>query len=276
MPELPEVETVRRTLATALRGRRILALGALNWPRTLETPTPEQLRERLVDRAIGDVDRRAKYLLIRLDNDETLVVHLRMTGRLLVVPASTPLDTHTRLVITLDNATELRFVDARKFGRVGLLGRDQLAQLDARLGPEPLAEEFSIAQLAGLLSGRRARIKPLLLDQQVLAGLGNIYVDEALWRARIHPLRSADTLTGEEIALLHRSIVDVLSEAVERRGTTLLDYRDAWGEKGENQNFLNAYDRTGQPCVRCGSPIEKMIVGQRGTHFCPTCQERHR
>jgi formamidopyrimidine-DNA glycosylase len=272
MPELPEVETVRRTLERALAGRRIVGVARIGWPRTIATPTPEQLCAALCDRQILGVDRRAKYLLIRLDHDEALVVHLRMTGRLLVVDAQEPLDDHTHVVLALDNGQELRFRDVRKFGRISLLDSAALTALDEGLGVEPLEDGFSDAVLAQRLERRRGKLKPLLLDQRVIAGLGNIYVDEALWRSGLHPLRSAESLTPEEVARLYEAIRTVLASAVERRGTTLSDYRDALGAMGDNQHYLAVYGRAGQPCPRCGAAIERTVVGQRGTHLCPHCQ----
>lgn len=275
MPELPEVETVRRTLAQELAGRQIVGVQAINWPRTIAHPSPDELCVALCDRAIERVDRRAKYVLIRLDNDETLAVHLRMTGRLLVVAAAEPIDKHTHVILSLDDGRELRFHDTRKFGRWWLLNADGMAELDAKLGSEPLDPTFTAAVLRDHVQGRRTRLKPLLLDQRVVAGVGNIYADEALWLAHLHPLRTADSLSEAEIEMLHVGIVTALQGGVERRGTTLSTYRDARGERGDNQHHLNVYGRTGEPCPRCGTAIERVIVGQRSTHLCPTCQLLH-
>lgn len=272
MPELPEVETVRRSLARELAGRRIVKVHSIGWPRTIAAPSPDELCAALCDRAIQQVERRAKYVLIRLDNDETLAVHLRMTGQLLVVSADTPTDKHTHVVLALDDGRELRFHDQRKFGRWWLLNSPGMAQLEARLGTEPLDAAFTLAAFATKIHRRKTRLKPLLLDQSLVAGIGNIYADEALWLAQLHPLRAAHTLNDAEIATLHAGIVAALDQGVTRRGTTLVNYRDANGEGGENQDYLNAYGRTGQPCKRCGTPIERIIVGQRATHLCPHCQ----
>lgn len=272
MPELPEVETVRRSLARELAGRRIVKVHSIGWPRTIAAPSPDELCAALCDRAIQQVERRAKYVLIRLDNDETLAVHLRMTGQLLVVSADTPTDKHTHVVLALDDGRELRFHDQRKFGRWWLLNSPGMAQLEARLGAEPLDAAFTLAAFATKIHRRKTRLKPLLLDQSLVAGIGNIYADEALWLAQLHPLRAAHTLNDAEIATLHAGIVAALDQGVTRRGTTLVNYRDANGEGGENQDYLNAYGRTGQPCKRCGTPIERIIVGQRATHLCPHCQ----
>jgi formamidopyrimidine-DNA glycosylase len=273
MPELPEVETVRRTLQHALRDRRITEVSRIAWERTVAAPTPERFRQALHERAIIDVDRRAKYIIIRLDQDEALVVHLRMTGRLMIAAADVEPDQHTHVVFQLDNGQQLMFRDTRKFGRISLLDAEGVAALDGRLGPEPLAETLTVAAFATLLHHRKGRLKPLLLDQRLLAGLGNIYVDEALWIARLHPLQPAHQLDEAQIEALYAAIKQVLTSAIENRGTTFADYRDGWGFEGSNQSFLNVYDRKDQPCPRCGTPIERIVVGQRGTHVCPHCQQ---
>jgi formamidopyrimidine-DNA glycosylase len=275
MPELPEVETVRRSLARELAGRRIVNVREIGWPSIVAAPTPDELCLALCDRAVERVDRRAKYVLIRLDNDETLAVHLRMTGQLLVVPGDAPSDKHTHIILSLDDGRELRFHDTRKFGRWWLLNADGLAELESRLGDEPLGDGFTLAAFQARLAGRRTKLKPLLLDQSVVAGIGNIYADEALWMSRLHPLRTADSLDEDEVAALHASIIAALDQGIQRRGTTLVNYRDASGASGENQDYLNAYGRTGAPCPRCGTPIERIIVAQRSTHLCPTCQRQN-
>jgi len=272
MPELPEVETVRRSLREALRGRRIVEVERIGWPRTIAAPPPETFRSLLRDRAVLDVDRRGKYVLLRLDHDETLVVHLRMTGRLTVAPADDEPDAHTHVVLRLDDGRRLVFRDTRKFGRIWLLDGEGLAALQGKLGPEPLDDALTAEEFRTLLRRRRGRLKPLLLDQSLLAGLGNIYVDEALWLAKLHPLRTVLSLGDDEVDSLYGAIRAVLARAVDNRGTTFSDFRDGWGYRGDNQQFLNVYDRAGQPCLRCGTPIERIVVGQRGTHLCPFCQ----
>jgi formamidopyrimidine-DNA glycosylase len=272
MPELPEVETVCRTLAEGLRGKRIAEVTRINWVRTIGAPAPELFRDALRDRPVTGVDRRAKYILIRLDHGEALVVHLRMTGQLILQDAAAEPDPHTHVVLRLADGGQVFFRDTRKFGRIWLLDLAGLELLDQRLGPEPLDEALTAEQFRVLLRRRKGRIKPLLLDQTVLAGLGNIYVDEALWSAGLHPTRAIATLEDEDLDRLHVSIRAVLLAGIERRGTSLSDYRDAWGVKGDNQDYLNVYKRTGQPCPRCGTPIERTTVAQRGTHYCPSCQ----
>lgn len=276
MPELPEVETVRRTLQQALEGRRIVDVPRIAWERTIAAPTPELFREALRNRAIIGVDRRAKYVIIRLDNDEAVVVHLRMTGRLTIADADAEPDAHTHVVFRLDNGQQLMFHDQRKFGRIWLLDAEGVTALHGKLGPEPLGEALTAAEFRTLLRRRKGRLKPLLLDQKLLAGLGNIYVDEALWLAKLHPLQPVGNLSDEAINTLREAIRHVLTHAIANRGTTFADYRDGWGFAGSNQQFLNVYDRKGAPCPRCGTPIERIVVAQRGTHVCPYCQQIQR
>lgn len=272
MPELPEVETVRRSLATALAGRRITGCPHLSWERTVATPTPEQFCTLLHDRPILAVDRRAKYVVIRLDRDEALVIHLRMSGQLTVQPADAVPDKHTHVVFDLDDGRHLQFRDPRKFGRIWLLDREGLNLLDRKLGPEPLDEALTAAEFRLLLRRRKGALKPLLLNQQLIAGLGNIYVDEALWVAKLHPLRTVLALNDDDVDRLFDAIQTVLRGGIEHRGTTFGQYLDGLGEPGSNQHHLNVYGRKGEPCPRCGTPIEKLLVAQRGTHICPQCQ----
>ncbi len=230
-------------------------------------------RELLRDRPVTGVARRAKYLIVRLDRDEALVVHLRMTGQLTLQDAADEPDSHTHVVLRLDDGSQLFFRDTRKFGRLWLLDAEGLEVLEMRLGPEPLDEALTAEEFRTLLRRRKGRLKPLLLDQKLIAGLGNIYVDEALWLAKLHPLQTVPALDDGAIDRLHAAIRVVLKDAIQRRGTSFSDYRDARGEAGENQNFLQVYGRNGQPCPRCGTPIEKTLVAQRGTHLCPACQK---
>jgi formamidopyrimidine-DNA glycosylase len=272
MPELPEVETVRRSLQPYLIGHRIAEVVRIAWPGTIAEPSPEEFSARLEGREIVAIDRRAKYLIIHLDHDEALVVHLRMTGQLTVVEAEAEPDKHTHVVLRLDTGQQIFFRDTRKFGRIWLLDREGLAALDRKLGPEPLDDTLTAEAFRALIRRRKGRLKHLLLDQAVIAGLGNIYVDEALWMARLHPLTRVGMVSDEQIDALYDAIREVLASGIERRGTTFSNYRDALGAKGSNQNYLNVYDRKDQPCVRCGSPIERIVVVQRGTHICAYCQ----
>jgi formamidopyrimidine-DNA glycosylase len=270
MPELPEVEYVARQLRAALVGRAIVAVE-VSWARAISAPEVEAFRAAVRGRRIVAVSRRAKHLLIALDSGETLVIHRRMSGNVTLVAAGAePL--YTRVRFTLDDGRDLVFSDPRKFGRIALLAPSELeAMLDA-LGPEPLEEDFTPEVLAQRLAGRERALKALLLDQAVIAGLGNIYADEALFRARLHPLRAGASLAPAEVAALRWGIRDALRTGLEHGGTTIGRHRDAYDEAGTNLDHLDVYQRTGQPCRRCGTAIARIVVAQRGTHFCPRCQ----
>jgi formamidopyrimidine-DNA glycosylase len=294
MPELPEVETVARDLERRVAGATISDVE-VRWARTIRHPLPpERFVAELRGATIRRVGRRAKSVLLHLVDGRVMTVALRMTGALIVAAPGTPDDRYARVVFRLAGGRELRYRDVRKFGRIGLwepggvplaraggTARRRVAErgepyrvgdVFARHGPEPLARSFSAARFAARLQRRSARLKTLLLDQSFIAGVGNIYADEALWRARLHPLRAADTLTVEEIRRLHRSVRLVLRQGIANRGASFADYVGADGEPGENAERLAVYRRTGQPCLRCGRPISRIVVGQRSTHFCPHCQ----
>lgn len=272
MPELPEVETIRADLARQLAGRQFTGAEVF-WERTIARPAAARFGPMLAGRRIVEIGRRGKFLVFGLDQGATLVAHLRMTGRLRLRPAGAEHGRHLRAVLYLDGGEELHFEDQRKFGRLYLVcDESELQQVLAKVGPEPLASTFTLDELHRRLDGRRARLKPLLLDQRFLAGLGNIYADEALFRARLHPLRRSDTLVPEEVARLHEGILEALREGIRHRGTTLASYRDAWGTAGRNQERLLVFRQQGRPCPRCGTPIEKLRVAGRGTHVCPSCQ----
>lgn len=270
MPELPEVETVVRGLRSLLIGRSIVGVS-VGWPRTVARPAVDQFSEKIVRRSIVSIGRRGKYVVIRLDWGY-LLVHLKMSGQLLVVPAGELADKHVHLLLDLDNGLQLRFRDVRKFGRVYFV--EDPSEITASLGPEPLSEDFTLAEFRRLLASRRGRLKSLLLNQHFLAGLGNIYADEALYASRLHPLRRADSLTPEEQMRLYDAIRTVLGRAVESRGTTLSDggYMDARGEMGAYQEQIAVYGRGGEPCLRCQTSIQRMAIGGRSAHFCPRCQ----
>jgi formamidopyrimidine-DNA glycosylase len=275
MPELPEVETVARRLQTRLPGATIRGAD-VRWARTVAYPQPvERFELEVAGSTVERVGRRAKSVVLYLADGRVLTVALRMTGALLIAaPGSAP-DPHARVVFDLADGRELRFRDARKFGRIGLYpgrGRRRVADVFARHGPEPLAPSFTARRLAERLRRRTARLKSLLLDQSFVAGVGNIYADEALWRARLHPLRRADTLTDAEIRRLHRAIRAALREGLAGGGASYRDYVDPDGEPGLAAERMRVYRRTGEPCFRCGRPIERIVVGQRATHFCPRCQ----
>lgn len=274
MPELPEVETVRLSLRSALVGREIVGVRVGAFAGVIGDELPEVVAARLLGRRVVDMRRRAKYLIVDLDDGSVVLVHLRMTGSLTLVAATVEPVRFEHLAIELDGGMELRFADQRKFGRVLHLPADALTALDARLGPEPLSEAFTARALAGALRRRSGPIKSVLLNQEVVAGLGNIYVDEALFRSRIHPLRRANGLTEGEIRRLHGAVRSVLREGLENRGTSFSSFRDGYGTSGSNQGNLRVYGRgdKGLPCLRCGQPLVRLTIGGRGSHFCPHCQ----
>lgn len=272
MPELPEVETLARDLRRLLVGAEILGVETC-WPRTVAVPTAEELTAQLPGRSIVDVSRRGKFLVVSLSDSSYLLIHLRMSGQLRVEAASCSPGGYARVIFQLVDGRQLVFSDTRKFGRV-YWTRDP-SEVIADLGPEPLEDGLSLQDFAAALTRRRGAIKPLLLNQRFLAGLGNIYTDEALFVAGIHPLRKADSLTAEEAERLYRAIRLVLRQAIDNRGTTLDDerYLDAEGWPGSYGERLRVYRRVGEPCPRCGQPIGRIVVGGRGTHLCPRCQD---
>jgi len=268
MPELPEVETVVRGLRTPLVGRTIHDVW-YDSPKVIHTPAPTEFVDRIKGQTFRAIKRRAKYIVCELDQD-ILAVHLKMTGRLFTWAGEDMPDKWVHFRLRLDNNQYLCFSDSRRFGRVFL--SNDFAKIAPDLGPEPLEDEFTAAVLGERLRGRHRAIKPLLLEQSFVAGVGNIYADEALHRAGIHPLRPADELTNEEIIRLHRTIRAVLNAGIEYEGASISWYRKPDGTRGESQNHFYAYDREGLPCLKCRQPIQKIRVAQRGTHFCPTCQ----
>ena len=274
MPELPEVETTARGLRERVLGHTIVEIGALDWPRMAPNATLELLAESAVGRRIESIARRGKYVVVGLSGDTYLVLHRKMSGNLVLRTVDLPAVPHTHLTVTFDDGWRLDFVDPRKFGRIYLfLGRDALdAFLNERLGPEPL--EIARPEFDRRLEQRRGRLKSLLLDQGFLAGIGNLYADEILWEARLHPERSVDSLKPRERGRLLDAIQQVLADAIERRGTSFSDYVDAQGEPGTNQEYLRVYGRAGLPCTRanCGKPVVRRVVAQRGTWLCLTCQ----
>ncbi|HRQ39985.1 MAG TPA: DNA-formamidopyrimidine glycosylase [Chloroflexota bacterium] len=269
MPELPEVETTVRALRPYLVNRTITYVQN-NWPKHVTTPTLPEMQWRLHGRTIIAINRRAKYLVFSLSDGETLIIHLKMSGRLLVVGRDEPADKHVHTVFGLDNGQELRFWDQRKFGRVYLVQEPQ--QVLAGLGPEPLAADFTVERLAERLHGRSRILKPLLLDQTFVAGIGNIYADESLFYARLHPQRTADSLTPEDVAALYAAMQKSLQLGIEREGASIDLYVKPDGSKGDMQNAVAVFRRTGLPCVQCGTPIRRIVLGGRSTHFCPRCQ----
>ncbi len=270
MPELPEVETVVRGLREPLTGRHILGMWH-DWAATIHSPAPEEFAARVAGQVVRGLGRRGKYILIRLD-DDTLVVHLKMSGRLYVAAAEArhEADRWVHVRFDLDAGWQLRFSDVRKFGRVYL--RADITDLLSHLGPEPLGDEFTLAHFQSGLRGRKLAIKARLLQQEFVAGVGNIYADEALFRAGIHPQRPAGQVSDEEAARLHEGLREALLAGIEHEGASINWYRKPDGGKGQSQNHFFVYGRAELPCPCCGAPIHKIRVGQRGTHFCPICQ----
>jgi formamidopyrimidine-DNA glycosylase len=270
MPELPEVETIARALrlggrgGPALAGRRIQAAHLL-WLRTLAEPGPAEFEQRILGQPVLDIGRRGKFIRFQLDPD-TLLIHLRMSGDLLVEPQSAPIAPHHRLTLDLEGELRLAFNDPRKFGRVWLAADPQ--RILANLGPEPLDPGFTPQALYQRLQSTRRQLKPLLLDQSFIAGLGNIYTDEALHLAGLHPLQAAHKLNQTQATRLWESIRAVLLDGIERQGASI----DWVYRGGDFQNYFRVYQRTGEPCPVCGTPVQRMWVGQRGTHLCEVCQ----
>ena len=273
MPELPEVETVRRSLLGRVVGQRIASLEVGDFPGVLGDERAEDVLARVAGRQVVALRRMAKYLILDLDDGTAIVVHLRMTGKLSAVPHEEPPLRFQRLALVFDNGLDVRFSDQRKFGRVRHVHDGELQQLQQKLGLEPLEQEFSAQWLEDRLRRRTGRIKAVILDQGLIGGIGNIYADESLFRARIHPERRANTLSPEEVKRLHRAIRDVLRAAVDGKGTTFSSFEDAEGNRGRYGGRLQVYGRGGKGrCPRCGTMLERTVVGGRGTSFCPECQ----
>lgn len=275
MPELPEVETYVRDLTPLLRGRTVKGVTIL-WPRIVAAPTLDEFMHHLIGQQFTTFGRRGKYMLLGLASGDTLIVHLRMTGRVLVYDQPVMPDKHTHAVLDLADGGQVHYQDSRKFGRLWLVADP--ASVLHKLGEEPLTTTFGADYLAEKLVGRSTSIKALLLDQTVVAGVGNIYADESLFLAGIHPTRPGNTLRPAEIETLSKAIQTVLTRAIEQHGSSLgrssvQNYARPSGEAGEFQEEHKVFQRTGQPCVRCGAPIQRIVVTQRSTHFCPTCQQ---
>jgi formamidopyrimidine-DNA glycosylase len=264
MPELPEVETIARSLKPELVGRTILSAD-LRWARTLATPTPAQFKKQIMGQKILDVSRRAKFLVISMET-YSFLIHLRMSGDLLIRAGKIKPEKHDRLLLHLSDQTYLAFNDTRKFGRVWLTNQPE--KILGKLGPEPLEKGFTPRWLFENLQKHRRALKPLLLDQTFLAGLGNIYTDECLHLAQLHPRAASNNITEEQAQDLHKAIRAVLRKGIRRNGASI----DWVYRGGEYQNYFRVYDRQGKPCPVCGVAIQKFTVGQRGTHICPNCQ----
>ena len=269
MPELPEVETIKSQLIPLVVGRRIQSVEFL-WQKILLTPSVEEFNQRVEKRLIERLDRRGKYLILCLDNGDALLVHLRMTGSFLVGEDNTLPNRHVRAVVHLDNGLKMFFVDPRKFGKFQLLSGDSSALL--KLGPEPMSDVFTEQRLTAILDGKKSPVKALLVDQSMIAGIGNMYADEVLYEAGIHPLRLASSLSSQEIIRLHGAIKRILKEAIDSGGASVSDYFHPDGTKGKAQESFKVAHRSAKNCFVCGRLIERIVVRQRGTCFCPNCQ----
>jgi formamidopyrimidine-DNA glycosylase len=304
MPELPEVEYTARQLRASIVGATISHVHVF-WERTVGHPDLATFLLEVSERRIEGVRRRGKFLLLDLSGDLFLSIHRRMTGNFLLLPPGWQIDTslrtddvatwntrgptfmpengvenshsretsYCRVSFDLSDGRRLLFTDPRKFGRIELWPAQREAEALRGLGPEPFGSTFTVEYLTGELARRRIGIKQALLDQTLVAGVGNIYADEALFSASIHPLRRSDSLTPAEVRLLHEGVISVLTLGIEHGGTSFNDYRDLWGEAGDNYNHVHVYKQAGKPCPRCGSLIERMVIAQRSAHFCPGCQK---
>jgi formamidopyrimidine-DNA glycosylase len=270
MPELPEVETIKNELMPHVIGRQVAGV-TLGWEGIVKKPPLAEFCARLTGQVITGLRRRGKYLIFSLESSQALIIHLKMTGSLLINHASDEPAKHIRAVLHLDNGGELRFRDPRKFGAMWLV--EDAESVVGKLGPEPLSENFTAQALAERLAKRKAPIKPLLLDQNFIAGIGNMYADESLYDAGIHPLRPAASLSQQEIARLHKAIQEVLWAAISNKGASVENYFRPGGELGTAHfEFRVAHGLGGKFCPRCGTPIERIVVRNRGTYFCPRCQ----
>ena len=273
MPELPEVETVRRELAPVLAGRRIDRAEILD-ARLTRPVEPGWVASELQGESVTAVERRGKYLVVRFASGRALLVHLRMTGSFRTArDGELESDAYRRAVVSLDDGADVAYRDVRRFGTWLLLEPEEVEPyLAVRVGPEPLEDGFTTRFLRDRLAGRTAPLKAALLDQRSVAGLGNIYADEALWRARLHPRREAGSLSTAEVRRVHAAVREALAVGIARQGSTLRDYRRPDGAEGSMQDEFKVYGRLGEPCERCGTPIERIVVGGRGTWYCPRCQ----
>lgn len=274
MPELPEVQTIVNDLKAAGLEGQCFEAARVFWTRTIAEPSAKAFCRRIKGQKITAIGRRGKFIVFKFQNNSHLLMHLRMSGRLHLVAPDQPRQKHEHVLLNLSGGQQLRFHDTRKFGRLYLT--PVVDQILGRLGPEPLAKGFTSKKLAARLKPRKRLLKPLLLDQAFIAGLGNIYVDEALWDSKIHPCRTAATLSPTEIKALHRAIPRVLKRGLKNLGTSLgtgkTNFYSVARHQGRNSDQLNVFRRTGQPCPRCQTKIQRIIVGQRSTHICPLCQ----
>jgi len=273
MPELPEVETIRRDLSKELKGRKILRLKFYDWAKMLK-PDPDSVAKAIEGKKIKGFDRRAKLLLMHLDDHgTTIAIHLKLSGQLFVRKSSDSPDRFTHIVVELDKGEELRFNDLRKFGFMKVVkDKAELDSLLSEFGPEPFTREFTFEKFREMVTKSSRAVKTVIMDQTKIAGVGNIYADEALWRAKIHPETPANGLSDKNLKELFDAILFVLKQGIEDRGTSVDQYLDTHAHKGGHAKNLKVFRLNGEPCPRCGTIIKKIRVGGRGTHFCPSCQ----
>ncbi len=274
MPELPEVETVRRGLTQLVQGASIKSIDVL-YPKMINVDT-KSFQDALTNQTIDRIDRRGKYLLFRFNNDMTLVSHLRMEGKYDVEPDGTDPSKHTHVIFHLDDNRELRYKDSRKFGRMYLIknGEEKTLSGLGTIGPEPTEDDLTFNYMKQVMNKSRGKIKPFLLNQSHIAGLGNIYCDEVLWMSKIHPETITNTISDDKIETLRQNIIKEIKMAIKGHGTTVHSYSNAYGEAGQFQNHLHVYGKQGEPCERCGTLFKKIKVAQRGTTYCPNCQKK--
>lgn len=274
MPELPEVETIRRSLADKIIGKAFENVEVF-LDKMVKGLEPANIQSELKGKKITRIDRRGKYLIVHMTGDMAMVIHLRMTGQLVCCRPEEEKTKHTHVIIQLSDNLHLRFIDQRQFGKIQFVSKKELENVSGlkTLGVEPLSEEFTRDYFKKEIRSKRTKIKPLLLDQTFIAGIGNIYADEVLFRSMINPEKVASTLTPREVSRLHIAIKEVLNEGIENKGTSIKDYIDGDGNKGSNQNNLRVYGRDGEPCLKCGKTIEKKTIGGRSSHYCPKCQK---
>jgi len=268
MPELPEVETIKSELYPHIIGRRFTEVTVLD-AKLVRQPSAEEFRQKLTGQKINNLERRGKYLIFQLSSGEVLIIHLKMSGALLL--NSEQADRHARVIFNLDNGSQVIFTDRRRLGALWLVENEQ--SIIGKLGPEPLTPEFTTKTLAERLQKHKAPIKAVLLDQAFIAGIGNMYADETLFSARIHPLRKANSLSPQEIKNLHKAIVDVLRSAIDRKGASVDTYKLPDGQLGTAHSNFSVAHRGGKPCPTCGTPIQRLAIRNRGSYFCPNCQK---
>lgn len=272
MPEMPEVETIKRDLEKKVKGKRVERVIIKN-KKFVKMPTPSEFIHRIEGKVFTRVERRGKFLLLGLGSEDSLVIHLKLTGRLIYSKRGEEVD-YSRIVFVFQDNTQLSFTDMRGFGGIWLIQDREFQKIPTldNLGPEPLAEDFTVAKFRDILKGKRGKIKSLLMDQKFMAGIGNIYSQEALFLSQIHPERIPFSLADEEIEKLHRNLRQILKKAISYRGSSVDAYVDLEGKKGSFESQLKVYGREGKSCFKCGAAIKRIEVSGRGTYFCPNCQ----